>query len=240
MTKRQLIEDILTLNRTAEPAFLARFDDSDLHQYLDHLRVARAPRLSGDTSRYAKYFASSDPNAATPPTPVAQAEPWQEADRGPGDPDVSTPVDAAERAALLDDPSPADLLDNAGPTDEYESSDAADEADFAEADLREAVACDTDIEDVPEAIEALAELTVDEPAPGEEPAESTPSAHPPIVSVRPPRPWRPTPPPPSPAAARPDADRFADAEEEPSLAEEAQPNKPADGQSEIESPIWLF
>jgi hypothetical protein len=56
MTKRQLIDEIITANHTAEPSFLAQFDDSDLREYLRHLRWARQPRLSGDLHRYEKYF----------------------------------------------------------------------------------------------------------------------------------------------------------------------------------------
>jgi hypothetical protein len=59
MTKRQIIDEILTLNRSAEPGFLARFDDSDLGDYLQHLRLAQTPRLTGDASRYDKYFVTT-------------------------------------------------------------------------------------------------------------------------------------------------------------------------------------
>ena len=58
MTKRQLIDQIVTMNRSAEPAFLARFSDDQLDAYLQHLRVARTPRPRGDASRYRKYFAN--------------------------------------------------------------------------------------------------------------------------------------------------------------------------------------
>jgi len=42
MTKRQLIEDIRQHNPTAQPQFLAQFEDADLQQYLDHLEAAKA------------------------------------------------------------------------------------------------------------------------------------------------------------------------------------------------------
>jgi len=67
MTKRQLIDEIVTLNQTAEPGFLAKFDDGQLNEYLRHLRRARTPRLSGDPRRYDRYFRSC------PPVPVARA-----------------------------------------------------------------------------------------------------------------------------------------------------------------------
>ena len=56
MTKRQLVDEIVAINRTAKPAFLARFDDEDLKDYLSHLRMAQGPRLTGDSGRYEQYF----------------------------------------------------------------------------------------------------------------------------------------------------------------------------------------
>ena len=56
MTKRQLVDEIVAINRTAKPAFLARFDDEDLEDYLSHLRTAQGPRLTGDSGRYEQYF----------------------------------------------------------------------------------------------------------------------------------------------------------------------------------------
>lgn len=44
MTKRQLIDQILSLNETAEPGFLAQFQDRELDEYLAHLTRARMPR----------------------------------------------------------------------------------------------------------------------------------------------------------------------------------------------------
>jgi hypothetical protein len=40
MTKRQLIEEISKLNTTAQPKFLAQFDEPALKQYLEHLEGA--------------------------------------------------------------------------------------------------------------------------------------------------------------------------------------------------------
>ena len=45
MTKRQLIDDIRRYNTTAQPQFLAQFDDEALKQYLDHLEQAREKHL---------------------------------------------------------------------------------------------------------------------------------------------------------------------------------------------------
>ena len=45
MTKRQLIDDIRRYNTTAQPEFLAQFEDAALKQYLEHLEQARAKHL---------------------------------------------------------------------------------------------------------------------------------------------------------------------------------------------------
>jgi hypothetical protein len=49
MSKRQLIDDIRQYNITAQPQFLAQFDEAALKQYLEHLQSARAKhvRISG-------------------------------------------------------------------------------------------------------------------------------------------------------------------------------------------------
>jgi hypothetical protein len=57
MTKRQLIDEIMDINRSADPAFLARFSDDELTAYLDHLHSTERPRLQGDRERFEKYFA---------------------------------------------------------------------------------------------------------------------------------------------------------------------------------------
>jgi hypothetical protein len=115
MTKRQLIDEILTLNQTAEPAFLARFEDAELSQYLQHLQVLQTPRLSGNAKRYEKYFVGMSRPAATPP-----------ADFGLDSSPVSTEADAVERAALLakEPPpeAPAEEVINLLPADETEES----------------------------------------------------------------------------------------------------------------------
>ena len=45
MNKRQLIDGIRQLNQTAQPEFLAQFDEDALKQYLQHLNVAQEKRL---------------------------------------------------------------------------------------------------------------------------------------------------------------------------------------------------
>ncbi len=59
MTKRQMIDEIMDLNPTAEPEFLAQFDGPDLREYLGKLRKAvgaataskPSPKASDDTPR---------------------------------------------------------------------------------------------------------------------------------------------------------------------------------------------
>jgi hypothetical protein len=44
MCKREVIDEILRLNLSAKPAFLAEFSLEDLEHYLRHLRAAMTPR----------------------------------------------------------------------------------------------------------------------------------------------------------------------------------------------------
>jgi hypothetical protein len=77
MTKRQLIDEIITINPTAQPGFLAGFRDADLGEYLAHLNVVKAPLLTGDAARYRKYFAKSAPAAAINADIAASAAPCE-------------------------------------------------------------------------------------------------------------------------------------------------------------------
>jgi len=82
MTKRQLIDEIITANQTAEPSFLAQFDDSDLREYLRHLRWAKLPRLTGNVRQYEKYFKSRSRVSTPQPAAVggqAVEDPFPEA-----------------------------------------------------------------------------------------------------------------------------------------------------------------
>ncbi len=45
MNKRQLIDAVRQLNQTAQPDFLAQFDEDSLRQYLEHLQSAQDKRL---------------------------------------------------------------------------------------------------------------------------------------------------------------------------------------------------
>ena len=44
MTKRQLIDQIVSLNGTANAGFLSQFPDRELDTYLQHLTAVRMPR----------------------------------------------------------------------------------------------------------------------------------------------------------------------------------------------------
>jgi len=76
MTKREMIDEILSINISAEPRFLARFADDQLSEYLTHLHVLSKPRLTGVTDRYDKYFRDLPKVAARPQwrTDTQQAE----------------------------------------------------------------------------------------------------------------------------------------------------------------------
>jgi len=68
MTKRELIDEIVTTNRSAEPEFLAQFADNDLSDYLRHLQELREPRLPAKPGRYDRYFR----NCPTIPGPLTE------------------------------------------------------------------------------------------------------------------------------------------------------------------------
>lgn len=67
MTKRQLIDEITVINRSAKPSFLARFDTLDLDEYLRHLQQAGTSRISGDWTKYSHYFSQSADTQAKQP-----------------------------------------------------------------------------------------------------------------------------------------------------------------------------
>ena len=56
MNKRQLIDDIRKHNATAQPQFLAQFDEAALRQYLEHLESAKLarPKVRGWARRQSK------------------------------------------------------------------------------------------------------------------------------------------------------------------------------------------
>ncbi len=46
MSKRELIDFIMQINRTARPEFLARFSDLELDKYLNHLLEADIEQIN--------------------------------------------------------------------------------------------------------------------------------------------------------------------------------------------------
>jgi hypothetical protein len=95
MTKRELIDEIVATNHSAEPEFLAQFADNDLSAYLQHLQELREPKLVGDPGRYDRYFR----NCPTIPGPLTQRRPVSQ---------VYMPVPAED---IWDEPEPAETLD---------------------------------------------------------------------------------------------------------------------------------
>ena len=102
MTKRQLIDQIITVNRSARPGFLAAFDDHDLRDYLDHLHAARQPRLTGQSRQYARYF------AAAPAGATALAEPPEDDDLPPAPRWSAGESDLADPGPAWDDEAPGE------------------------------------------------------------------------------------------------------------------------------------
>ena len=128
MTKRQLIDQIITVNRSAQPGFLARFDDEDLRDYLDHLMAVRQPRLAGETHRYEKYFTA--PQAATATAVLEAPEQEDQDDLRPDDAD-ETPSqrDALVPAFIYDQQYSPTVDDTHGATDDDEEQQAYDDQD---------------------------------------------------------------------------------------------------------------
>lgn len=60
MTKRQLIDEILSLNHSAHASFLAKFADGELSEYLDHLQAAGRSPLQGEPGRYERCFGDEE------------------------------------------------------------------------------------------------------------------------------------------------------------------------------------
>jgi hypothetical protein len=60
MTKREMIDEIMKINHSAEPGFLADFNEPDLEAYLDHLHILQTPRMRFGVNphRYDRYFVS--------------------------------------------------------------------------------------------------------------------------------------------------------------------------------------
>ena len=95
MTKRELIDEIVATNRSAEPEFLAQFADNDLSDYLRHLQELREPKPLGNPSRHDRYFR----NCPTIPGPLTEHRPVKQVY-------MRVPVED-----IWDEPEPAEPLD---------------------------------------------------------------------------------------------------------------------------------
>ena len=96
MTKRQLIDEITTLNPTAAPAFLSGFRDEDLAEYLTHLRWVVPPNVIVEQAS----GAPADRSPAGDPLPVSESG-AASACLGPVSAADAPAVAAAVRAALI-------------------------------------------------------------------------------------------------------------------------------------------
>ena len=75
MTKRQVIDEIVLLNRSADPGFLAQFEDDDLSEYLQRLLIVGPLRPEGDVHLYDQSLQNCQATDAD-----AVARPSEEAD----------------------------------------------------------------------------------------------------------------------------------------------------------------
>lgn len=60
MTKREIIDEIMEINVSAGPEFLAAFDDAQLGEYLSHLKQARTPRPTSGQACQAEMAEQAD------------------------------------------------------------------------------------------------------------------------------------------------------------------------------------
>jgi hypothetical protein len=168
MTKRELIDEIVALNHTASPQFLARFQDSELDEYLGHLRVLTRPRLSGNAERYEKYFRNCP--TAQPARPLWRTDSErieQILANAPRDAAAAEPAEAAAAAeqqapqaqtacAVVEDPF---AWEPPRPDQIVSMSVSPAEREQLLAELDEAAA---DIEDYPEQDDQAAEVPVEQ------------------------------------------------------------------------------
>ncbi|MEI7836652.1 MAG: hypothetical protein WCK05_09605 [Planctomycetota bacterium] len=99
MTKRQIIDEIIEINSTASAGFLATFGEADLTTYLARLQLLAHPRLTGDVSRYAKYFNKAAAPVAARMATVAK---WHRVDVLPVAQAASADLDVAVRDSGLE------------------------------------------------------------------------------------------------------------------------------------------
>ena len=81
MTKRQLIDEIININRSARADFLAKFGDSDLDEYLRHLLAVKRPRRQAPPDQPGDAAAASAPSKGGAEIAVAEGTPGAIDDR---------------------------------------------------------------------------------------------------------------------------------------------------------------
>ena len=135
MTKRQVIDNILEVNTSADPGFLSQFEPADLTDYLRKLNTLAAPRLTGGVMLAARAceptatlndflvdvepIISDEAEATCPATRPS----WRDAQYEPGrlDLDISAGSHADELLAPEPEPVPVGIYAPAE-TDEHDTS----------------------------------------------------------------------------------------------------------------------
>jgi len=153
MTKRQMIDKIVSMNQTAEPGFLSRFEEQELNEYLNHLQTARTPRLMGEPGRFDQYFENCPAIAFVPPVELAfgspeedDVQPLQAPAEEPALPEADEPTETNQTEADIE-PVEFDMETYADETPDYDAEEAepaepelvaaavSDEPSFAETDV---------------------------------------------------------------------------------------------------------
>ena len=100
MTKRQLIDEIVSINRSAQPSFLARFDRCDLRDYLDNLHASRRPRpCCRPGGQEPSILAATDTTRPLAPLPMANVWPAPEPAAPEPSAEDQAPIEPVQEAA---------------------------------------------------------------------------------------------------------------------------------------------
>ena len=105
MTKRQIIDEIILLNRTAKPQFLAQFNCDEVDAYLRHLQLAQTPRLTATQGQYAKYFENVPASKAAEgaPSSASSGQDSRQSDFPIDEPEIRFDLVEVEEPTLFDD-----------------------------------------------------------------------------------------------------------------------------------------
>ena len=118
MTKRQYIDEILKINRSAKPEFLAKFSEKDLAEYFRHLGAAAVPRESLYRRPSGRAPADEPPAQPDPPIEYQQAEQAELAEQAEEvelveQAELAEQAEQAEQAELVEQPEEAELAEPA-------------------------------------------------------------------------------------------------------------------------------